>query len=440
MRIARHGIPLGVASAVLAAAAPVAHAADPGFTCRASVLRAQLASGSAVEPLAANRLGARCTDDTVGLERLGASVPGDLGLDMAFAATATNGAASPRARTVEARSATAAVAIPGTSGALRAEGVSASVTASCAGATPALAAVSSVARLVLGGNELPTDSASTQILDGLSGLPVGAVLRIVPNEELRSGSGGDVTLTRRALHVTVTLPGETLVDAVVGEATAGTADSACTATADAAGAGRGASGGGRPVAGESFGGGRAVTLAQLAELGVGAGHPCRGRRYGGDVALVGTRGRDAVSGSRFGDRMFGLRRGDRLAGSLGRDCIDGGRGADRLSGSLGRDRLIGRKGRDRAWGGPGRDRVTGGRGRDVVNGESGDDRLFGRQGRDTLNAGYGRDRVFGGRGDDTINAATAGKRQFVDCGRGRDEVRLNYGDRQRRCERVLRLR
>jgi hypothetical protein len=89
MRIARHGIPLGLACAVLATAAPMAEAADPGFTCRSSVLRTQPAAGSAVEPLAANRLGARCADDTVGLERLGTPLPGDLGLDMAFAATAT---------------------------------------------------------------------------------------------------------------------------------------------------------------------------------------------------------------------------------------------------------------------------------------------------------------------------------------------------------------
>jgi Ca2+-binding RTX toxin-like protein len=433
MRTISHTIAVGIAWVVLVAAPP-AQAADPGFTCRSSVIRTQLATGSPLEPLAANRLAARCADDTVGLESLGSSLAADAGLDMAFAATATD----PQARRVEARSAAAVVTIPGSSGALRAEGVSSRVTAACAGAAPQLEAASRVSRLVLGGNELPTDRVVTQVADPLSGLPVGAVLRIVPHEEVRSGSGADATLTRRALHVTVTVPGETLVDAVVGEATAGTADAACSTDAASRG-GAGASAAGRPVAGERFGGARAVAVDALGAFGIGARHPCRSARHGGDVALVGTRGRDGVSGSNLGDRIFGLRRADRLAGAIGRDCIDGGRGADRLSGSLGADRLFGRKGRDRAWGGSGSDRVRGGRGRDVVNGESGADRLIGGRGDDTINAGFGRDRVRGGRGRDTINAATAGARQFVDCGPGRDEVRLNYGDRQRRCERVLRI-
>lgn len=444
MRIARHGVPFAAACAVLVAAVPAAHAADPGLTCRASVLRAQLAGGKPIEPLAANNLASRCADDSAGLEDLGAVLTDALALDAAFATTAANGAAVPAARRVEARAGVAETTIPGTGAQLRVEGVTARASAACVGGVASLSAASSVARITLGGEELPTNAVVEQVLHGISGSPPGAVVRIVPAEEIRSGSGTDATLTRRALHVTVTLAGSTLADVVIGEVTAGTADSACTTRTAAPATGRGdglagAHPSGRPVAGERFGGARVVTLGELATFGVRAGHPCRRRGYGRDVALVGTSRRDSLSGSRFADRMFGLRRGDRLDGSLGRDCVDGGRGRDRLTGSLGADHLLGRKGRDRAWGGAGRDRLRGGRGRDVVNGESGADRLFGGRGDDTLNAGYGRDRVHGGRGDDTINAATAGRRQIVDCGPGRDQVRLNYGDRQRRCERVLRV-
>jgi Ca2+-binding RTX toxin-like protein len=436
-------------------AAAAAAAADPGFTCRASTVRAQLLDGDAVEPLAANRLGPRCADDTVGLENLGGALPGDLGLDLAFASTATNGAAVPAARAVEARAAAALVRVPGTGGALEVEGLSARVTGSCGGRVAKLAGASTVARIRLAGHELPTDRVVTQALGGLGGTPLGAILRIVPGEEIRSGAGADASLTRRALHVTIALGGENIVDAVIGEASAGTADAACTATTaqgGGGGAGNGGSGGsgddsgllgaaasGRPVAGLPFGGGRAVTLGDLARMGVGRDHPCRNRRYGRNIALVGTSRRDRMSGSNLADRMFGFRRGDSLSGAIGGDCVDGGGGRDRLSGSLGGDFLIGAAGRDKVWGGPGRDKVRGGKGRDLVNGESGNDRLRGGRGNDTLNAGFGRDRVYGGRGSDTINAAVAGPRQRIDCGRGRDEVRMNFNDRQRNCERVLRI-
>jgi hypothetical protein len=114
---------LGAACGLLCATVPAARAADPGFTCRSSVLRAQLAAGAPIEPLAANRLSARCGDDVVGLESLGAALPGGLGLDMAFASTASDGAPIPAARRVEARAAAALVDVPGTSGGLQVEGV-----------------------------------------------------------------------------------------------------------------------------------------------------------------------------------------------------------------------------------------------------------------------------------------------------------------------------
>ena len=442
--IARRSGALGVALGVgltAGALAPPAHAADPGLTCRSSVVRAQLLAGAPIEPLAANKLATRCADDSAGLENLGAAVSNELGLDGAFATTATNGAKVPAARQAEARAGVAQLDIPGTSSALQIEGVSARATASCAAGTPVLSAASSVARISLSGHDLPTDQVVEQALTGVSGSPLGSVLRIVPAEEVRGGSHGDATLTRRALHVTITVADQTLADVVVGEVTVGTADAACTTTT--AGGPRsdsGVGGDGFPIPGRAFGGGRAVTLGELTALHIGPNHPCRAKRFGGNVALVGTRRNDSISGSNRADRIFGLARRDRLAGANGNDCIDGGTGADRLSGSLNADLLIGRRGRDRLWGGAGRDRVRGGRGRDVVNGESGNDRLFGGRGNDTLNAGYGNDRVFGGGGNDTINAATAGGHQVVDCGRGRDVVRLNYGDRQRRCERVLRLR
>jgi Ca2+-binding RTX toxin-like protein len=439
------GVAVGALALLAGPGAVSSAAADPGFTCRSSVVRAHVLTGDPIEPFVANALNPRCVNDTAGLGP--GALPGGLELDLASASTATNGAAAPAARTAAARADVARISVPGLAGTLLVEGVTVSVSGSCAGGTAQAAGRSAVARITLAGNELPTGQIVDQALGGLGGTPLGAVLRIVPGEEIRTSSGIDATLTRRALHVTVALAEQTLVDAVIGEASVGTADSACAATSGTGGGTGGAGGGApvdvagsRPVAGLPFGGGRAVTLADLAALGVASNHPCRNARYGGNVAIVGTNRRDRISGSNVADRMFGFRQDDRLSGANGRDCVDGAGGRDRLSGSRGNDLLLGGAARDRVSGGPGRDRLRGGGGRDVVNGAAGNDRLFGGGGKDTLSAGRGRDRVFGGAGNDRINAATVGPRQFVDCGRGRDVVRLNRNDRQRRCERVLRVR
>jgi hypothetical protein len=52
--------------------------------------------------------------------------------------------------------------------------------------------------------------------------------------------------------------------------------------------------------------------------------------------------------------------------------------------------------------------------------------------------GKGRDRAWGGPGNDMIDARAKGGRQRIDCGTGRDTVRLDKGDVARRCERVIR--
>ena len=197
-----------LAAAGTAAAALPAHAADGDRTCRSSVVRASLLGGAPIEPLAANRDGAGCAADRVGLADLGGSLPLGLGLDAAFATTAAG-------TTAGARAGAAAVTLPGALSALRIEGVEASVTARCAGSTPALTGDSTIVRIRVGAVDLPVDRVVERA--GLAGLPAGALLRLAPGEEIRTGGA----LTRRALHVSLSLGGTPLADAVVGEATAG---------------------------------------------------------------------------------------------------------------------------------------------------------------------------------------------------------------------------
>ena len=102
------------------------------------------------------------------------------------------------------------------------------------------------------------------------------------------------------------------------------------------------------------------------------------------------------------------------------DPDEGRTGGDTMSGGLGNDRLYGSVGNDHLVGGSGKDYLSAG------------------SGNDTVNAGFGGDRVIGGSGVDFINVATAGPAASVDCGSGRDKVRLNRNETKkiRGCETV----
>ena len=135
-------------------------------------------------------------------------------------------------------------------------------------------------------------------------------------------------------------------------------------------------------------------------------------------AVIGTNKRDNITGTNKADRILALGGNDSVSGGRGKDCIQGGTGNDKVSGDIAADRIFGESGRD------------------ALNGASGSDRLSGGTGNDSINAGYGSDRVTGGSGKDSITIATAGPRARVDCGSGRDKVRMNYVERRttRNCE------
>ena len=124
----------------------------------------------------------------------------------------------------------------------------------------------------------------------------------------------------------------------------------------------------------------------------------------------GTRRRNIILGSRFGDRISSLGGDDEVEGRRGRDCVNGGRG------------------NDDAFGGSGNDRVTGGRGNDRLFGGGGRDVLRGLRGADVLRGGRGRDRMSGGAGNDRI-MARGGGRDRVSCGSGFDRVVADANDR-----------
>lgn len=199
-----------------------------------------------------------------------------------------------------------------------------------------------------------------------------------------------------------------------------------------------------------------VPLQQV--LGVRNGSPCKSKKFGRQVAIVGTARADRITGTNKSDRIFAFGGNDRVSGGRGNDCIEGGTGSDRLDGSNGTDYLLGETGNDILNGGPGPDRLYGGAGNDKLIGASGNDRLYGGRGRDKLQGGLGndllvggpgrdyidtgggRDTVYGGPGNDSINASIAGPpAKLIDCGPGIDTVRINPNERNRirHCERVF---
>jgi TolB protein len=141
---------------------------------------------------------------------------------------------------------------------------------------------------------------------------------------------------------------------------------------------------------------------------------------GGGSGSVGSTPTDSGT-ARCSRSLVGTAKADELLGTRGGDLINGLAGNDVIKGGAGDDCLNGRKGKDRISGGPGRDVLRGGPGSDVLAG------------------GRGRNRLYGGPGNDRLNIAD-GRKDFANCGRGRDRVRADRGDRLRGCERVTRVK
>lgn len=102
-------------------------------------------------------------------------------------------------------------------------------------------------------------------------------------------------------------------------------------------------------------------------------------------------------------------------GDRDNELIMGTWGRDGLSGNGGRDHLIGYKGNDMLSGGTGADTLVGSQGNDSLYGGSQNDRLEGGVGRDVLTGGKGADHfVFGnGSGRDTITDYRDGTDKIV---------------------------
>jgi len=177
------------------------------------------------------------------------------------------------------------------------------------------------------------------------------------------------------------------------------------------------------------------------------------RGNGSDTIVGGDSGEDTVSyeGRRRGVSVsLDGRRNDGAPGEndqiTGVESIYGGRGRDRLTGESGVNDLRGFGGSDRISGRGGSDTLSGfdeaepgrGRTRDRITGGTGDDTIYGSAGSDRVKPGPGQDDLTLYRGNERVNLRDRSI-DTVECGRGRDRVKLDRQDfAWDRCERTRR--
>lgn len=440
----KHSVSLAaaLAAAVSLGAAATATAADTFATwsCRASAVELQLGQNSRVAPILSDR--SPCSDGSVGVPNVGEALglAPNVTARTAYAITQVKPPTGfPKDQTIGATAGVEGLVvdvIPGLK--LTVDAAQSNAGASCASGAPVFTGASKVAALKINDQEVLLDSALTSVVDPVSQSPLGAVVQVKLNEQIKTADG----ITQRAAHVIVLSGqgggGTPVADIVIAESKLASSN-ACDPNAV----------NNRPVGGSGTDGlqvcpsgstldarGLCVILAAntagqgLTVVGVPFSGPSGGRVVALDVArkrftspclsgpgpkfvVVGTNKRDRITGTNRPDRILGLGGNDALDGGRGNDCIDGGTGGDSMSGALGNDRIFGMSGKDHLNGGPGTDRLSGG------------------TGNDSINAAFGQDKVFGGPGIDFINVATAGKPATVNCGTGRDKVRVNANEKRR---------
>lgn len=443
----------------------------------------------------------RCADDQAQLT--GDRTTGPLTQSNPFARTEIepdDGSTAAQTVSAEARADLTTIRSPDGGFTLSAEAIRAQAGARCVGATPVLSGSSGVARATVNGQPVVLDGALEQLGTGLNGSPIGGLIRVTFNEQEATGTS---LVRRAVHVRITDASGSVVLDAVAGEASVGRNAAVCQvpegASATGGGSGtsicpsgseydapsglcvrivtvragqadgenRGCPDGFTPTSdgnciraipvdddGNPLGG----SLVPLDQVPGAAKSPCRNKRFGKKlVAIRGTNRKDTITGTNKSDRMFVLGGDDLVSGGRGNDCLEGGTGVNRLDGSTGSDylygdssrdaliggsgadKLFGKGGNDRIVGGLGNDRVSAGSGRDKIAGGPGNDTLAGGAGNDSFDAGTGRNRVTGGAGNDKVNAANTGVGSRIDCGPGRDTVRVNRlkGNRLKSCERVF---
>jgi Ca2+-binding RTX toxin-like protein len=462
------------AGMLLSLAPSAAQAAQPVWTCRASAVAVTGLTPNPIEPIVANNTPTGGCADSDATQNVGQS---GLAASGGFARTQIDPDNVPApVQTLESSAGVDSATIDNGSGfALTVGHVESTVTAQCNGTTPAFDSSGQLGTVTINGQAVSTDSTLTQVGDGLNGSPIGGLIQVHFNEVTSTSTG----LMRRGVHVQILdATGATVYDAVVGEAkvasqgltcSPGIPEGGCPAGSVElngvciievpVGGDNGPNSGGNSVSVTILGanpGGGFITSPSLLPTALKRG-PCSKKSLKIATVIIGTKHADHITGTNRNDRIMSLAGRDRLSGGRGNDCVEAGSGNDQIDGSndndreygqAGKDIISGAGGKDRLYGGAGNDKLSGGSGndylsggaaRDKLSGDLGADNLVGGAGNDYINTDNGKDRVAAGAGNDAVNASTAGRPARVNCGPGRDTVRMNHNEMKRTkgCERRL---
>lgn len=453
---------LACAGALIAASS--AQAATATWSCGADAVTASVAGMNTLNPVTAQRT--PCSDQTVGLPNTTDAIglAPTINAKTAYAITSAKPAgATPITQSIGSAAGVEGLSLKTGAGTvvIGADAAQSEANAVCKDGKAVLSGSSRVVDLTINGMKVSLDGPLTSLTDAITGSPLGAIVSVKLNERVVTGE----TLVQRAAHIKVlsAIGANPLADVIVAQSTVSSA-SACDPNADGNGGGTGGGTGGSGTGGSGTGGSGSgggnglmlcpkgatldttsgfcvITAANSGGQGVIViGRPFTGpaggtvislvnarKKYksicltgpGPKFAVIGTNGANRITGRNDADRILALGGNDAVDGGRGNDCLDGGTGRDNLSGAIGNDRVYGTSGGDALNGGPGTDLLSGG------------------AGNDSINAAYGADTISGGTGVDFVNVATAGPAARVNCGPGKDVVRVNLNEKRRTvsCER-----
>jgi hypothetical protein len=439
-----------------------AFTSNPVWNCRASALYLSLAGNNRVEPLVANGNPstanntsadrAQCASEEAGADNLATPVGiPDTVLAAQTASAKTTiapelGRAIDQTVTSTARVEKLALPLGGTTVVLGVGAGNSTATGACVGNVAKLSGSSSMADLTLGGVPISLN----ELLGGLQQAlePLGVLVDVRFNEQVTVNGA----LFVRAAHIKLlgSNAATPLLDVVIAESKVtadaltcdpgkqipgiegkvcpdGSAYDAMTGFCVIPGV---VGGSGTIIVARPFQGPSGGTVIGLGDAIKKYGNHACLRGPGPKYAVVGTNRTDRITGTNGRDRILGLGGNDSLDGGRGADCLEGNTGSDRMTGGIGSDRMLGDSGSDTMTGNLDNDSMDGGTGNDKVNGGSGRDRLVGGLGNDILSGGYGADTVRAGSGNDVVNVSVQGPSARVDCGTGRDKIRLNQRERK----------
>ncbi|HEX8481593.1 MAG TPA: calcium-binding protein, partial [Allosphingosinicella sp.] len=149
--------------------------------------------------------------------------------------------------------------------------------------------------------------------------------------------------------------------------------------------------------------------------------------------IIGTAGRDNLTGTSRPELIDGLDGNDYLIGGGGSDTLRGGAGDDYVEGGIGADTLEGGEGNDTLEGGYGNDVALGGGGNDTLRAADSSDSLYGEGGNDWLdytgnyNSPPASALLDGGEGNDRLSLLLSNKSHVEAFGGGGDDIVQIYG-------------